>query len=138
LFHDLQDSDPVNLFQHPVNPVKFSLRLRGLLLCFVFLLHLAAFAVGIVVLRVVFLHRTRTTVATTRPHRATSFAFLLVALSGGLRDRCRCKHSQQQRKKQYQDSVLSGFHFSSPVFKDYLPRTGEHTGTLLEEQAIST
>jgi hypothetical protein len=78
-------------------------------------------------------HRTRTTVATTRRHRATSFALLLITLSGGLRDG-RCKGRQHQRKEHYQDSVLSGFHFSSPGLKDYLPRTGEHTGTLLEDK----
>jgi len=137
---------------------ELSLRLRGLLLCFVLLLNLAAISLAVVILRVVFhlariltttrmvcvilavfrfhfaritvaatavfcfgvgrtlFHRARTAVTTTRFHRTTSFALLLIALSGGLCDGC-CERSQQQRKEQYQDSVLSGFHFSSPVLK---------------------
>src|SRR6185436_20082160 len=62
-------------------------------------------------------HRTRPAVATTRFHCTTGFCLLLVTLSGGLCYPC-CKCDQQQAEKHYQDSSLSGFHFSSPVSKD--------------------
>ena len=73
----------------------------------------AVFCFGI---RRALVHRTRTAVATARFHCTASLALFLIALSGGLCNGC-CKRSQQQRKEQYQDSVLSGFHFSSPVLK---------------------
>src|SRR6185369_17431544 len=72
-------------------------------------------------------HRTRPAVATTRFHCTTGFCLLLVTLSGGLCYPC-CKCDQQQAEKHYQDSSLSGFHFSSPVSKDCLPLTSAHTG----------
>jgi hypothetical protein len=79
-------------------------------------LDLAAVALLAVVLLAVFrFHLARTTTATTRRHRTTSFRLFLIALSGGLREGRCCE--QQQCKEHYQDSILSGIHFSSPVLR---------------------
>jgi len=100
--------------QHSLCVIRLFLAVFGF--HFARITHAAASRVFCVGTRRAVFHRTRPAVATTRFHCATRFCLLLVTLSGGLCYPC-CKCDQQQAEKHYQDSSLSGFHFSSPVSK---------------------
>src|ERR1051325_3574190 len=92
----------------------------------VFLLHLALITFAAIRLRcriggrrsAVRFHRTRIAAATTaRVHRTTRLGLLLIALRGSLGHGCR-QREQQQPEEHDKDSLLTEFHFSSPVSRN--------------------